>query len=422
MIRDTSAQDIRREPTGKSMWRRRWPLFAAGAVLVAVLGFGIVGWMSSSQSVNAERLRFATVTRGTLVRDASANGRVVAAVSPTLYAPVVAKVNLKVHAGDQVKKDQVLATLESPDLASEYQRESVTLDQLENEVARQRILAQKQRLQAQSNADEARLTMTAASRDRDRVKKACDVQALAKVDCLKADDAVEAADIRSRHAAADATLEGRNAQLELDTKINELQRQRVVVAEIKRKVDGLQLLAPVSGVIGSIAVADRAVVPANTALMTVVDLSQLEVELEIPESFADDIGIGMPVDIDANNVALHGTISSVSPEVVDHQVQARMRFTGGQPAGVRQNQRVTARILIQNKPNVLLVERGSFIDQDGGRSAYVVKGGVAEKRAIKIGATSIESVEILDGLNVGDKVVIAGTDTFNGATRVRINN
>ncbi|MEO8741668.1 MAG: efflux RND transporter periplasmic adaptor subunit, partial [Lysobacteraceae bacterium] len=123
MIRDTSAQDIRREPTGKSMWRRRWPLFAAGAVLVAVLGFGIVGWMSSSQSVNAERLRFATVTRGTLVRDASANGRVVAAVSPTLYAPVVAKVNLKVHAGDQVKKDQVLATLESPDLASEYQRE-----------------------------------------------------------------------------------------------------------------------------------------------------------------------------------------------------------------------------------------------------------------------------------------------------------
>lgn len=422
MIRDTSAQDVRRTPDRKSFLRRRWPLLAGGGALAVLLVFGIGGWLSSSRSVDAERLRFATVARGTLVRDASANGRVVAAVSPTLYAPVAATVNLKVHAGDHVKKDQVLATLESPELASTYGSESATLAQLENEVARQRILAEKQQLQAQSSADEASLTMTAATRDRDRVKKACDLQALARVDCLKAEDAVDAANIRSRHAAQDAVLERRNAQLELDTKINELQRQRVVVAEIKRKVDGLQLLAPVSGVIGSIAVTDRAVVPANAALMTVVDLSQLEVELEVPESFADDIGIGMPVDIEANNAALHGSISAVSPEVVDHQVQARVRFTGGQPAGVRQNQRVTARILIENKPNVLLVDRGQFVDQFGGRFAYVVEGGMAVKRPIRIGTTSIESVEILDGLKVGDKIVVAGSDNFADAQRVRINN
>jgi HlyD family secretion protein len=242
------------------------------------------------------------------------------------------------------------------------------------------------------------------------------------VDCLKADDAVDAANIRSHHAAADSVLEGRNAQLELDTKINELERQKVVVAEIKRKVDGMQLRAPVSGVIGSIAVTDRQVVAANTALMTVVDLSRLEVELEVPETFAQDIGIGMPVDIDANNATLRGTISAVSPEVVDHQVQARVRFAGGQPGGVRQNQRVTARILIENKPDVLLVERGQFVDASGGRYAYVVENGIAEKRPIRIGATSIDSVEILDGLKPGDRIVVAGTDTFADAPRVRINN
>jgi HlyD family secretion protein len=156
--------------------------------------------------------------------------------------------------------------------------------------------------------------------------------------------------------------------------------------------------------------------------MTVVDLSRLEVELEVPETFAQDIGIGMPVDIEENSATLHGTVSAVSPEVVDHQVQARVRFAGGQPEGVRQNQRVTARILIENKPDVLLVERGQFVDQFGGRFAYVVHGGVAEKQAIRIGATSIESVEILDGLKPGDKVVVAGSDTFADAPRVRINN
>lgn len=422
MIPDTSGQDVPRTHGKRPAARRRWSLLIAGGALALLLVFGIVGWLSSSRSVDATRLRIATVARGTLVRDASANGRVVAAVSPTLYTPVAATVDLQVHAGDRVKKDQVLAKLESPELSSSYASESATLSQLENEVARQRILAEKQRLLAQRDADEAKLTLTAASRDRERVQKACASQALARVDCLKADDAVDAANIRSRHAAADAVLEGRNAGLELDTKINELQRQRVVVAEIKRKVDGLQLRAPVDGVIGNIAVADRTVVAANAALMTVVDLSKLEVELEVPETFADDIGIGMPVDIQAGNATLRGTISAVSPEVVDHQVQARVRFAGGQPEGVRQNQRVSARILIENKPNVLLVDRGQFVDQYGGRAAYVVHDGIAEKRAIRIGATSIESVEILDGLKPGDQVVIAGSDTFADAPRVRINN
>jgi HlyD family secretion protein len=422
MIPDTSGQDVARSPTRRSLPRGRWLLIAGGVGLALLLVFGIVGWLSGNRSVDASRLRIATVTRGTLVRDASANGRVVAAISPTLYAPVAATVDLQVHAGDRVQKDQVLATLESPELSSTYATEAATLTQLETEVARQRILAEKQRLLAQRDADEAMLALTAASRDRDRVQKACASQAIAKIDCLKADDAVAAASIRSHHAAADSALEGRNAALELETKINALQRQRVVVAEIKRKVDGLQLRAPVSGVIGNIAVTDRTVVPANAALMTVVDLSRLEVELEIPESFADDIGIGMPVEVHANNATLRGAISAVSPEVIDHQVQARMRFVGGQPEGVRQNQRVTARILIEDKPNVLLVPRGQFVDQYGGRFAYVVDNGIAEKRPIRIGTTSIDAVEILGGLKPGDQVVIAGSDTFNDAPRVRINN
>ena len=183
MIRDTSAQDVVRTRPASPM-RRRWPLVAVAAGVALLLGFGIVSWASGSHSVDASRLRFATVQRGTLVRDASANGRVVAAVSPTLYAPAAATVDLKVHAGDKVAKDQVVAVLESPELSSTYASESATLSQLENEVARQRILAQKQRLLAQSDADEAQLALTAATRDRDRVQRACDSQALAKTDCL----------------------------------------------------------------------------------------------------------------------------------------------------------------------------------------------------------------------------------------------
>jgi hypothetical protein len=105
-------------------------------------------WRSSEASVSAARLRIAEVSRGTLVRDASVNGRVVAAVSPTLYAKASSTVNLKVAAGDTVKKGQVLAVLESPDLADVLKRETSTYEGLKAEVARQQILSRKQKLLA----------------------------------------------------------------------------------------------------------------------------------------------------------------------------------------------------------------------------------------------------------------------------------
>jgi multidrug efflux pump subunit AcrA (membrane-fusion protein) len=101
-------------------------------------------WRGSDHSVNASRLRIAEVGRGTLIRDAAVNGRVVAAVSPTLYAPSLATVTLKVHAGDTVKKGDVLAVLESPDLSDALKREQAAYAQIEADVARQRILARKQ--------------------------------------------------------------------------------------------------------------------------------------------------------------------------------------------------------------------------------------------------------------------------------------
>ena len=98
-----------------------------------------------------------------------------------------------------------------------------------------------------------------------------------------------------------------------------------------------------------------------------------------------------------------------------------MRFDGKQPQGLRQSQRLTARVLIEEKPDVLMLPRGSFVENEGGRAAYVMDGSVAVRRPIQLGATSVSAVEILSGLKVGDRVVIAGTDSFEKAERVSVN-
>ena len=421
MIRDTSAQD--RSINQAQAPRSRKPLYLAGAAVLAVVfvGWLLSGWLGSAGAVSAERLRIAEVQRGLLVRDATANGRVVAAVSPTLYAPAGGTVTLKILAGDTVARGDVMAVIDSPELQNELQREQATLAQLEAEVARQRILARKASLLAKREADDAEVTRLAALRDLQRAQRGFELGAIAEVEYLRAKDAMASADIRSQHAGAAAKLESQDVSLGLKTQEQLLERQRLVTVNLERRVDELNVRAPVDGVIGTLSVNDRAVVVANTPLMTVVDLSRLEVELEMPESYAEDLGLGMTAEVRIGATAATGTISAISPEVVNNQVLARVRFDGEQPAGLRQNQRVSARVLFEEKPDVIKVARGPFVEALGGRTAYVVEDGIAVRRPIVLGATSVGEVEILEGVQPGERIVISGTDTFEDAERVAIN-
>jgi HlyD family secretion protein len=421
MIRDTSSQDaiISADPAQKFKRRAIW----AGAALLAVAGAALLlsAWRGSEQSVSAARLRIAEVTRGTLVRDASVNGRVVAAISPTLYSTAQSTVTLKTNAGDTVKKGDVLAILESPDLADALKREQSSYSQLEAEVARQHILAKKQKLLAQREADTAEIDRLSAQRTLERYESVAQIGIIAKIDYQKAKDALNSAQIRASHAQKAAALEGDDVALALKTKVNELDRQRLSLANAQRRFDELTVRAPVDGFVGTLNVQNRSVVTANTPLMTLVDLSKLEVELEVPETYVADMGLGMTAEIQLGDTKATGKLSALSPEVVKNQVLARVRFDGAQPKGLRQSQRVSARLLIEERPNAVIVPRGPFVESEGGRFAYVVQNGIAVRTPIKLGATSVTAVEILSGVKVGDKVVVAGTDTFNNAARVSIN-
>lgn len=421
MIRDTSHQDsVIAVPQHSNLKRRG--LWLVGAVALLAVGAMLINtWSGSGHSVSAARLRSAEVGRGTLIRDASVNGRIVAAVSPTLYSTSPSTVTLKANAGDTVKKGDVLAILESPDLTDELKREQSSYQELVAEVARQQILARKQKLLAKREADTAEIDRLSAQRTLERYDSVSNEGVVAKIDYQKAKDALQAAEIRARHAMQAAELESDNVTLELKTKSAQLERQKLTLANAQRRVDELTVRAPVDGFIGTLSVPNRSVVQANAPLMTLVDLSALEVELEVPETYVADLGLGMSAEIQIGGVKATGKLSALSPEVVKNQVLARVRFNGAQPAGLRQNQRVTARLLIDEKPNVLMVQRGPFVESEGGRFAYVLQDGYAVRTPIRMGATSVSGVEIISGLKQGDKIVIAGTETFENAPRVSIN-
>src|SRR6185436_3434738 len=106
------------------------------------------------------------------------------------------------------------------------------------------------------------------------------------------------------------------------------------------------------------------------------------------------------------------------PEVVNSQVTATVAFAGAPPAGLKQSQRLTTRPVFESKKNVLKVARGAFRESGGGRTAYVVDDDMASRRAITTGATSVSEVEIVDGLEQGQKIIVSDTTAFRDAKTV----
>jgi HlyD family secretion protein len=422
MIRDTSAQDQRVSTPAPSRLRQwRWPALAALLVLGGV-GYVASNWLSASHSVDGARLRIATVTQGDLVRDIAADGRVIAANSPVLYAISAGTVTLKVVAGDVVTQGQELAIIDSPELRSKLAQEQATLAGLEAEAGRAGLDATMARATGAKLSDQAGLLRTAAQRDLDRYQRGFDGGAVPQVDLAKAQDELKKADIELQHARQDARLQSQGADLDARNKRLLADRQKAVVGEVQRQVDALTLRAPFDGQVGQVQATQHTQVIANAPVLGVVDLSRFEVEIKVPESFARDLAIGMPAQLTSGSgQPFPGEIAAVSPEVVSGEVTARLRFSDKQPPGLRQSQRMSARVLLDTRRNVFKVERGPFIEQSGGRYAYVMDGRTAVRRPIQIGVSSLGEVEILSGLKAGDRVVVSGGEQFGDAERVSVN-
>jgi len=361
-LRDTSGQD--RPLERPRLWRRHRT--AAIAALGLAAGLGLIGlylwkYSGAGTSVSREQLSIAAVERGSFVRDVVSDGQVVAAVSPTLYANAAGSVTLKVHAGDSVVTGQELATIDSPDLTARWSQEKATLQALTLEWQRARLAVEHRQMQVRAALGQAEVDRKTAQRELERSRKAYDLGAYSELQTLRAEDALE----KSRYALTEAQMNSDSEpaldRFEVDAKKSALDRQQLLVTDIERQVAALSIRSPVDGQVGQVQVEDRASVPRDAPLLTVVDLSALEVEIKIAESMARDLHAGMDADLSGGGRHLEG-------------------------------------------------HRQRRVARSGGRTGHDASAGAA----------SIAKVEILDGLALGDRIVINGTEAFNNAARVII--
>lgn len=405
--------------TGRTL---RTPIVAAiavGAILVLaiVLFPSIRRWVRAEKSVDATTLRFGTVGRGDLLRDVSVQGRVVASLHPTLFSSGQGIVTLRTKAGAQVRRGDVLATVDSKELRSALEQARAQLLSIRAELERQKIVARQSQLRARQSVDLLSLRLEAAKRALARNETTFREGLSNKTDYESAQDGVRIAQMELAQAGKELDLSRETSSFETQTREQQVISQQSVAADLAKRVEDLTIRAPFDGLVASVAVQDSDAVAPNQAVLTVVNLSSLELEVALPEEYAGETAIGTPARIAFNGREYDGRVTAVSPEVIANQVAATVDFIG-QPAGLKQNQRLTTRLVFESKKDVLKVARGAFVDATGGRTAYVVDGKMATRRPISLGVTSSSEVEVLDGLAAGETIVVSDTSAFGDARTV----
>ncbi|MEO1119357.1 MAG: efflux RND transporter periplasmic adaptor subunit [Pseudomonadota bacterium] len=418
-IRGTEAQDrVVAQP------RRHWAVWAAlavGLVVAAVVLSNMAStWARADVTVARERLRIAEVTQGRFVRDVAIQGEIVAAVKPTLFAPSAGKVALRVAPGDVVSTGDVIAEIDSPTLKNSLDQARALLQSQQIALEREVITGRQTDLQNQQAVDLAEVAIKAAERELRRAEQSWEYQVISRQDYEKAVDDLARAQLEYTHKQADAQLFRERQDFEERAQALEMQQQELRVAELERQVSALSVRSPVAGVVGSLLVEDRSAVAADLPLVSVVDLTRLELEVPLVQGYADDIAVGMPATINYQGTTFAARVSSISPEVTNNTVATRIAFVDGQPEGLRQNQRLTGRIEIETVENAFMIPRGPYFNSDGGRAVYLIDGDFAIRTPVTVGATSTSVIQVLSGVNAGDRIVVSNTQAFEGAPEVLI--
>ena len=411
MIKDTSGQDV--SITQRRSYKKPLIVLALSLAVLALCAQAFMGNNQGSISVERASLQIATVNISRLVRDVAASGKIVAANAPKVYSPERGYVDLQVKAGDKVNKDDIIALVDSPELNNELKQQQSVLARLDGELQRKHLEARRQKLSLTKTLDLAQVELNAADRENRRAKLSIEKNLISQIDLEKAVDDLARAKLSNKHAQQEVELAKDTLAFELKAAERDLARQQLIVDDLNRQVRNLTIKASVTGIVGNLLVQQKEAVTQSQPLMTLVDLSNFEAQLQVPESYANELGLGMEVELTLGAKKVTGVLSAISPEVNNREVTTRVRFDE-ELKGIRQNQRLTARILLENRDDVLQIKRGAFMQQ-GGTQVYKVIGDTAQLVNITTGASSINAIELLQGVSSGDQLIISSYDNFKQA-------
>lgn len=414
--------DIPRPSIARSKRIKRIVYSAIGLVVVVSVTFGLSRLKPAAPEVDAGTVWRDVVKRGPMMIQERGLGTLVP--EDLLWIPAVTegRVVKRLLPGITVKSDTVLVVMRNPQLEQATLDAQWQLKQAEADFNSLRAKLDSQLLDQKATAatvqSDYRQAQLTADKDTQLVKLGLGADLNRKLSEAKADELKTRNKIEDERVAV--LTESVNAQLAAQqAKVEQL---RALYNLKKTQLDELTVRAGAEGVLQEVPVEPGQQVAAGAILAKVAQPKKLKAQLKIAETRAKDIQIGQRASIDTHNGVIDGKVSRIDPAVQNGTVTVDVALTGPLPNGARPDLSVDGTIEIENLPDVVYVGRPAFGQPDSTVSLFkVIEGGKEAVRVqVKLGKSSVNTIQVLGGLDVGSEVILSDMSRWDQFDRVRL--
>jgi HlyD family secretion protein len=416
-------------PRGKEVARRRLikRIVLIGVAVIAIGGttVALARLKPAAPSVDMSGLWPGTVRRGPMERQVRGLG----ALKPEVIYFINAAVDSRVvkivrRAGiDPIKEGAVIMVLSNPDLELEAERAEWTYKQDEANLANLKVKLESDKLDQKAGlaALESQYTQAKLTADRDleltRLNLKSDLESKLSVD--------QANQLQNRVALQKQRLEiaDESIKAQIEAAHVSVESSRAAYEEKKKQVEQLTIRSPSDGQLQEVDVEVGQRVPTGTILAKVADPKKLKAVLQIAETQMKDVRIGLDATIDTRNGLIPGRVIRIDPAALNGTVGVDVALLGPMPEGARPELSVDGTIQIERLRDVVYVDRPVSGEPDTTIGLFKIEpdGKGANRVNVKLGRASVNTIEVKDGLRVGDRVILSDMSQYDSYQRIRLN-
>jgi HlyD family secretion protein len=415
--------DIARPASVKRQKKIRRAIYAGVALLAIVaITLGVSRLKPAAPSVDRATVWIDTVKRGPITRQVRGSGTLIPEDIRWIPATTQGRVDkILLRSGAQVKPDTVILEMSNPDL-----QQSVKEAQLAYQSAQANFINKKADLESQflnQQADAASIEANYNQAETDlKANEELEKEGLVSSLTVKL-KRTQAEDLKNRLKIAQQRLKMTEAGLtsQLAPQEAEVNQRRAAYELSVRKVDDLRVKAGMNGVLQVVQVEVGAQVQPGANLVRVADPTNLKAELRIAETQTKDIVIGQSAEVDTRNGIVQGHVSRIDASSTNGTVGVDVILEGQLPAGSRPDLSVDGTVRLEKLDDVIYVGRPAFGQEESTISLFKLQpDGEAIRTNVKLGRSSVNTIEIKEGLKPGDQVILSDMSTYDQFDRIQL--
>ena len=394
-------------------------------LLVAVSAgtFGLSRMKAAAPSVDRATVWIDTVKRGEMLREVRGLGTLVPENVRWIPATTDGIIEeIKAQAGDTAAVDTVILVLSNPDVLQRATDSELQLKGAEADLANVRATLRNQILNQQSQQAIVESQYNQAQLDLDANRQLAQTGLIAEVVLKKSELLARELGVRNEMEKKKIEANTESAEAQLSAQQARVDQFRAVYRLRRKQVEELKVRAGAAGIVQQVPVEVGQRVAPGTILAKVAEPGRLKAELQIPETQAKDVTIGQVASIDTRNGIIPGHVSRIDPAAVNGTVKVDVHLNGEYPKGARPDLSVDGIIQLERLINVLYIGRPAYGQGDSTVGMFkVMPNGEAVRIQVKLGRSSVNTIEILDGLQESERAVLSDMSAWDAYDRVKLN-